>query len=574
MKKDLINQLSEILSHEDVFQAKRELRHLFEEFEKEKERVNQADREEFEKVHAELSDEDKSEHKFQEKEDPLDEEFEKAFRDVRFSLKEKEEAKKEALASIYKKKLDIISRLESLVHEENIAKAFSSFNELKDEWKNIGHASRVQEKELHDKHNAVVKEFYYNMNIYKELKAYDFDKNFKIRLKIIADTNTVLELKSIKEKQDKYHTLREKWYDAGPVSRDQYEELHNAWKEVDDKIHDELGEYYDKLHEEQEENLIKKKALVEKVKVVETDGLDSHAKWQKKTKEILDIQADWKSIGFARRKDNERIWKEFRAECDQFFGSKQKFYDVLKVDQNKNKDAKLALVQKAIDLKNSEDWREASNQLINLQKDWKKIPPAHHRDEKRLWTQFREACNHFFNHKKEHFSHQDDAQIDNLKRKKELLETLSKYEVSGDKRKDIEGLKAFSESWNEIGHVPFKDKDKVIKSYQAALDVHYKKIKLNDSEKIEILFQNKVDQLTGAHDPENALHSERNFLREKITRLNSELIQYQNNMGFINTSDANSPLLKSLNKNLDKTQSEVDRLKKKLEMVNAAIKAL
>ncbi len=574
MKKDLINQLSEILSHDDVFQAKRELKHLFDEFENEKEKIVQAARDDFEKEHVKLSDDEKAEHKFHESEDPLDEEFEKAYREVRFTLKEKEEAKKEALASVYKKKLEIIAKVEGLVHEENIAKAFGSFNELKEEWKNAGHASRTQERELHDKHNSIVKEFYYNMNIYKELKAYDFDKNYKIRKSIIENTNAILKLESIKEKQEKYHALREKWYDAGPVSRDQYEELHNAWKEVDDKIHDELGEYYDKLHEEQEENLKKKKGLVEKVKVVEVEGLDTHAKWQKKTKEILDIQSDWKKIGFARRKENEKIWKEFRAECDRFFNSKQKFYDVLKVDQNKNKDAKLDLVKKAIALQESENWKEASNQLINLQKDWKKIPPAHHRDEKKLWNQFREACNHFFNHKKDHFSHMDDAQVDNLKLKKDLIASISAYDITDDKKKDIESLKAFSENWNNIGHVPFKDKDKIIKSYQAALDLHYKKIKLNDTEKIELLFQNKVDQLSGAHDPENALHSERNFLREKINRLNSDLIQYQNNMGFINTSNSNSPLLKTLNKNLDKTQGEIDQLKKKLEMINQAIKGI
>jgi hypothetical protein len=574
MKKDLINQLSEILNHDDVFHAKHELKHLSEEFEKEKEKALEEEKEAFSKAHEALTEEEKEEHKFEAKVDSLDEEFENLHREIRYKIKEKEDEKRQALTLVYKNKLEIIAKVEALVHEENIAKAFSSFNELKEDWKNTGQASRTQEKEVHDKHNAVVKEFYYNMNIYKELKAYDFDKNYKIRCKIIEDLTAILKLKSIKEKQDKYHKLREKWYDAGPVSRDQYEELHQNWKDLDDKIHDELGEFYDKLHIEQKENLEKKKSLVEKVKSVVIDGLNSHAKWQKQTKEVLDIQAEWKKIGFARRRENETIWKDFREECDHFFEAKQKFYDVLKVDQDKNKAAKLALVDKAIALKKSEDWKEASHHLIKLQKEWKMIAPTHHRDEKKLWNQFREACNHFFNHKKEHFSHLDDEQVENLKLKNEVIESIGKFEVTDDKKADIMRLKSFSDHWNKIGHVPFKEKDKLNKNYQIALDVHYTKIKLNDTEKIEILFQNKVDQLAGTSDPENSLHGERNYLREKINRLNSDLIQYENNMGFINTSDTNNVLLKGLNKNLEKTQAEIDKFKAKLEMVNKALRAL
>lgn len=569
MKKEIISHLTEILNHEDVFQAKRELKHHFEEFERAKEIALESEKIEFEKELLKLPEEERADKHFVASEDPLDDEFEKTYREIRFALSEKEEAKKEALKKIYNTKMDIIDRIEKLVHEENIAKAFTSFNELKEEWKNAGHSSRNQEKELHDKHNTIVKEFYYNMNIYKELKAYDFEKNYKIRKQLIEDSNYVLALKSIKEKQERYHKIREKWYDAGPVSREQYEELHDAWKEVDNKIHDELGEYYDKLHEEQEGNLKTKKELVEKIKRVDLEVLKTHAKWQKKTKEILDIQAEWKSIGFARRKENEKVWKDFRTECDRFFEVKQDFYDHLKTEQNSNKEAKLALVEKAEKLRESENWKDATDQLIVLQKDWKKIPPAHHRDEKTLWSRFREACNHFFDHKKDHFSHVDEAQDENLKLKELIIEEMVKIEISGDKKEDLLTLKSISTRWNEIGHVPFRDKDKIFKKYQQALDKHYKKIKLNDREKIEILFQQKIDQFKGSNNPENALYNEKLFLKDKINRLNSDLIQYQNNMGFINSD--NDTLLKGLERNLDKAQFDIDQLKEKLSMVNKAL---
>lgn len=572
MKKDIISQLPEVLNHEDVYQAKRELKHLFDEFKKSQEQYLEDQRKVFDKELEALSDEEKAEKHFSPDEDPLDAEFEKLHREIRFTLKEKEELLKEQLKAVYSKKEEIISRLEGLVHEENIAKAFTSFNELKEEWKNAGKASRVQERELHDKHSAIVKEFYYNMNIYKELKAYDFDKNFKIRKRIIEQAEALLSIESIKEKQDKYHALREKWYDAGPVSKEQYEELHDAWKIIDDKLHDELGEYYDKLHEEQELNLSKKKELVEKIKRIDLQFLNTHAKWQKKTKEVLDIQKEWKKIGFARRKENESIWKAFRSECDRFFNTKQVFYDSLKKEQNKNKEAKAALVAKAESLKDSENWNEASEELIKLQKDWKKIAPAHHRDEKILWNKFREACNQFFDHKKEHFSHIDEEYVENLKRKEEIIEELLALEMSGEKKEDINILKAFTKRWNELGHVPFKEKDKIIKKYQKALDKLYAKVKLNEDEKVEILFQNKIDQFKRSNNPENALYNEKMFLKDHINRLNSDLIQYQNNMGFINSS--NSGLLKGLEKNLNKAQKEIDLLKKKVSLINKALKEL
>ena len=325
MKKDIIDHLPEILDQEDVFQAKRELKHLFDEFQSAIKKKRDEEQEAFDKEIAKLSDEEKAGKHFEESVDPLDEEFEGKYREIRFALNEKIESLKNKQEEVYKKKQAIIDKIEGLVHEENISKAFKEFNELKEEWKNAGTSSRNHEKELHDKHHAIVKEFYYNMNIYKELKAYDFDKNYKIRKDLIEKLKEVNSADSIKDKQDKYHQLREKWYEAGPVSKEQYEELHSEWKSIDDKLHDDLDTYYDQLHEEQEENLKKKQALVERVAKIDTSHLNTHAKWQKKTSEILAIQGEWKKIGFARRKENEKIWKSFRAECDRFFDEKQVF---------------------------------------------------------------------------------------------------------------------------------------------------------------------------------------------------------------------------------------------------------
>jgi len=571
-KQELISHLEELLNNEDVFHAKRELKHFYSEFEKAKTEKLNEEHKKFNEAREQLSEEEKGKAVFTEEPDPLDEVFLSSYRKVRFALKEREEQVREVQNKIFETKNAIIDKITKLVHEENIAKAFKSFNELKEEWKSAGLSSRNHEKELHDKHNNVVKEFFYNMNIYKALKEYDFEKNLFFRKEIIEKCRALMLIDSIKEKQDKYNALREKWFDAGPVSREDYERLHDEWKEIANHFHDQLGEYYDKLHQEQEENLEKKKMLLEKAGLIDFEGLNTHSKWQKKTKYIIDLQNEWKTIGYARRKENEAVWKEFRAVCDVFFNTKQKFYDQLHEKQKLNKEAKQVLIEKAEALKISEDWKNTTEAFIKLQREWKKIDPAHHRDEKWLWKKFRETCNYFFDKKKEHFSHVDEAFHENLKLKNALIEELEKFEVSDDKNTTITALKNISERWNAIGHVPFKDKDTVVKKYKEQLNQLYGKLKLDEDEKISILFQNKIDQMSGSSNALDSLYNEKSFLKEKIDRLHSDVIQFENNMGFINSKD--NKLIERLQKSVDKTQHEIDKLELKVRLIQKSIREL
>ena len=571
-KIELIIHLKELPENEDVFQAKRELKHLYELFEKVKIKGVAEQRQRFNESLEALKEDEKANKHFEAKEDEFDIEFEKTYREIRYVLKEREEEKRGHQKQIYETKMAIVDKIAAIAHEENIAKAFKTFNELKEEWKLAGLTSRNHEKELHDKHNAVVKEFYYNMNIYKELKAYDFDRNLKARKQIIDTCKEVMKIESIQNKREKFYKLQQKWYDAGPVSRDDYDTLHEEWREINEHFHEQLGEYYDKLHTEQDDNLNKKQALVREVKEIDTELLESHSRWQKKTQQVIAIQAKWKTIGFARRKENEAIWKEFRASCDLFFTNKQAFYNQLKGEQDENKTAKQKLIDRAIELKESTDWKKTTQDFIKLQRDWKEIAPAHHRDEKKLWLTFRKNCNNFFDKKKGHFAEQEAELLENLKLKKLILEELESFKPVKDKKETIELLKAISKRWNEIGHVPIRDKDALIKKYQELLNKQYTGIKLDEDEKINILFQNKIDQLKGASDPVDALYNEKAFLKEKADRLHSDLIQFENNMGFINSKD--NTLIDRLQKSVDNTQHEIDQLEAKIKLINISIHKL
>jgi len=571
-KIELILHLKELPQNDDVFQAKRELKHIYELFDKAKVKSHEIQRVKFAEMLETLSEEEKADKQLVIEDDEYDKEFEKSYREIRFILKEKEEKKRDKLKQIYNTKLAIIDKITGITHEENIAKAFQTFNELKEEWKNAGLSSRNNEKELHDKHNAVVKEFYYNMNIYKELKAYDFDKNLKERQQIIISCKEVMKLESIQKKRDKFYKLQQKWYDAGPVSKDDYEVLHDEWKEINDHFHEQLGEYYDKLHKEQDENLVKKQQLVKQVEEIDTSFLNSHSKWQKKTKAVIDIQANWKKIGFTRRKENEKIWKVFRGACDEFFNVKQQFYKGLKEEQNKNKEAKQKLIDKADKLKESDDWGKTSKDFVELQRTWKTIAPAHHKDEKGLWETFRKKCNTFFDNKKAHFNKKDASLKENMTLKQEVLKELKAYKPHKDKKETISSLSAFSKKWNEIGHVPFKDKDALIKEYQDELNKHYSAINLDEEEKTNLLFKNRIDQLKSSSNAIDALYNEKLFIKEKVDKLNSERIQFENNMGFINSK--NTLFLDRLKQNVEEVKHQIDILEDKIKMINISINKL
>ena len=568
-KSELIAHLKELTENEDVFQARRELKHIFELFEKAKARKIEEQRQLFLDEIVELPEEERNRKVFIPEPDPLDDLFESTYREVRFALKEKEEQKRAEQQKIYERKLAIIDKIYELSREENIAKAFRGFNDLKEEWKNAGISTRVHEKELHEKHNLAVKEFYYNMNIYKQLKAYDFERNLKERRKIIEECRAIMNLDSIQKKRDRFYELQHKWHDAGPVSREKYEELQKEWHEIIDFFHDQLGEYYEKLHAEQDANLEKKKELVKRVADIDTSLLDTHAKWKKKTKKVIEIQKMWKTIGFARRKENEEVWKEFRQVCDRFFDAKKEFYDRLRVEQEENKNAKLALIEKADEMKDSTDWKATTQAFITLQQEWKKIPPAHHRDENRLWRTFREKCNYFFEQKKAHFAEENKQLLQNLELKKKLIEEMEAFEPGDDKNEVIEKLKSFSDRWNAIGYVPFKDKDEVNSKYQKLLNGFYGKIKLDEDEKLHILYQNKINHMLQSNDPLESLYNEKNYLKEKIDHLNSELIRFENNLSFINSNDEG--FLNRLQKKVEHNRHNIELLQEKLKMVNIAI---
>ncbi|MGB0424850.1 MAG: DUF349 domain-containing protein, partial [Flavobacteriales bacterium] len=318
-----------------------------------------------------------------------------------------------------KTKEAVISDLKTLLaDEENIGKMFSVFNELKEKWDGVGNVPGDKYRELTDQFQQLRESFFYNITIYKELQENDLKINLKKKEVLIEKAEEAIKLEDLKEMDMLLRSFQKEWMEIGPSPRETYKEIGDKFFNTCREGYNKTQAYYDALRAEQAANLDKKKALVEEVRQVVSLEITNHSTWMKKTDEVIALQAKWKEIGFASKKENEEVWQEFRGICDLFFEKKKTFYDTRKVGQQAAKEQKQALIAKANELKDSTAWKEATAALIKLQEEWKQVGSASQKDEQSLWTSFRAACDHYFNAKKEHFAGQDDVQKENLRMKK------------------------------------------------------------------------------------------------------------------------------------------------------------
>jgi|GEM_PF-103753 hypothetical protein len=560
-KEELLSQLKEMLEKEEapaIRKAMRDVKQNFKDFTK---------AEIAEQKKAWEAEEHEEEDEFFPKVNPLDQDFEQLLDQVKDKIQEHDQRIKAEREKNLQEKQKILSELEALVkEEENIGKLFSVFNELQDKWNHIGHIPGDQYRTVQDAFHKLKDEFYYNVDIYKQLKEHDLHINEKRKQDLIAEVKKVKDLKSIKERERLVKTYQRQWMDLGPSPRETYKEMADEFFGTCREIFEEVQKHYDKLHAENEENLVKKQALVKKMEELLSLEIKNHGTWKKKTDEVIGLQKEWKTIGFAPREQNETVWKEFRGLCDTFFDSKREFYDKRRAEQDVHKEKKEKLVAKAEELKDSEDWKNATKSLIDLQKQWKDVGAAAQRDEQHLWQKFRGACDTFFNRKKEFFSTMDDRQEENLKKKNDLIAEIEKAELTGDKEKDIAMMKEFSHQFNEIGFVPRKNLQEVYDRYNKALDEKYDKLDLDRHEKAMLSYKQRVESISDGPDSDHLVRKEKRLLHDKIDRLKQVIIQYENNMEFL-SGDGASSFRKEYERKIDKSRKEIDEIKEKMDLL-------
>lgn len=477
---------------------------------------------------------------------------------------EEEKKKKQRLQNL-KEKEAVIEDLRLLIQdEENIGKAFNTFHEVRDRFNEIGDVPRDQYGRIQAEFSRLQESFYYNISIYKELADHDKKVNLRKKKELIEKVKELKDEKSIQEADKKLKTYIKNWDDVGATFQNDWEEVKDQfWTEARSVIA-RVNSHYEGIRARQTEFLEKKKQLIRQVLDIAEKPRSKRKEWNDAVEKVLSIQKDWKKIGFS--SDNESVWKEFRAACDTFFEAKQGYFDQLGQIYDERKKKKLSIIEKAAALSTSTDWKNTADSLIRLQNEWKEVGSTSQKDENRLWKDFRSHCDSFFNARNKNFKAREKDEKENLKVKEDLIQRVKNFSLSGKRSADIDQLKAFSKEWSEIGHVPFKQKDKIHKGYSAAIGVHYDAIKLNDNEKRQVMMQQKLDSVK--NDPRSA-NKEKAHIRRQIDHLMNENRQYDNNLGFFNDPSGNNPMVKEVERKIKRNQNRIKELKEMLRMLDS-----
>ncbi len=458
----------------------------------------------------------------------------------------------------------IMDELKSLIAgEENIGSAFQRFTDLHEKWKGIGPVPQQAYRELQSDYSHLRDEFFYHIRIYKELRDHDLRKNTALKQALIADMTSLGEKDNVKELESMVKDYQEKWHQIGPVVKEEWEAIRDGFWNATRVVYEKVHEYYKARRAEHEINLQAKQAMIEKVMAIaqQTEGAGAK-EWKTLTDQVLEAQNAWKSIGFATKKDNERIWKEFRNACNTFFDAKKAYFDKLKDQFKDARERKQALLAEALKLKDSTEWRQSADKLKTLQQQWKEAGSAGPRDENRLWTRFREACDGFFQNRKATFEKLDAEQAVNAQEKEALLAEIEGFQLTGERNKDVDALKAFSLRWMNSGRVSPKQYDAFSERYRAALDKHYGQLKMEGEERNRMRFQNHVDELKSGPDGKDRVERESRFVKRKIEELEIEMRQMAGNMGMFNFKSASGAAMKEdMEKKIEKLGRDVERLK-------------
>jgi hypothetical protein len=561
---DFIAKMEELSAQEDVLTVSREVNELrgkFDDYVLEEERKFQV---------SQLEAEESGEAIPEQEGDFGKEAFYSVYDAYKVRKKEAIDARNAIETENLRQKKELITRLQNVVtSEENIGAAFAAFKKIQEKWNEIGDIPRDKRSDIQKDYSKLLEDFFYNINIYKQLKDHDFKRNHQKKVAIIEQLKKLQKEESVKEVETGLKRIQNEWDGIGPVPNEEWESVKEAyWTEVR-SLYNRINRHYEDRREIQRVNMEQKQVLIAEVKVhaQELETLTEHKHWEDRTAKILDVQKRWKAVGAGPRKENELIWKEFRKECDVFFDAKKAFYDVLNSNFDAVADKKQALIDRANALKDSTDWKETAHKLVGLQKEWKTLGHAGRRNEQKLWKNFRSACDAFFNTREKHFSAQDEELEGNLTLKNALLEKIAAYEAGDNKSTTLADLKQFSAEFNAIGKVPMKAKDATYKAFKSAMDDHYGKLKMEGAEKEKIMFEAKLDTLKASPNSSRLLRDAKMDIRKEIDKIQKEIHQLENNLGFFANSKGADSLKKEVEKKVQRAQDKILSLRAKMKMI-------
>jgi hypothetical protein len=490
----------------------------------------------------------------------------KRYRHLRTEHNRKMEHEKEVNLQL---KYEVIEEIKSLLNkEESINKTFQDFRDLQRRWREIGLVPQSKVKDLWETYHFHVENFYDYIKINKELRDLDLKKNLEMKIRLCEQAEELLLEPNIIKAFNALQKLHERWREIGPVPRENKDDLWDRFKASTAKINKKHQEYFDKRKGEQKKNLEAKRALCEQVEEINELDLNTHKDWGEKSKEVINIQKIWRTIGFAPRKDNNKIYDRFRKACDSFFDAKREFYAKNKELQQNNLQLKIDLCMQAEALKENTDWRKTTQDFINIQKQWKEIGPVPRKQSDAIWKRFRAACDYFFNKKSDHFSNLDSEQVENLKKKEQLIKDVEKFESKGDVDENLKNLKDFQRRWTEIGHVPIKKKDQVQKQFRDAINKLFDDLNIDESKRNLLKFRTKMASFSETSRGQNKMQFERDKYMNKLKQLENDLVLLDNNVGFFAKSKNAESLIEDVNRKIEQTKEKIELLKKKIRVID------
>lgn len=490
-------------------------------------------------------------------------------REKRAAILAKEEVEKERNVA---RKLAIIEQIKLLTEnqgQEDFNKIYQEFKSLQQEWNEIRLIPQARVNELWKSYQHYVEIFYDLVRINNEFREYDFKKNLELKTELCEAAERLNEEPDVISSFHQLQNLHQEWREIGPVSRKEREEIWNRFKEASTSINKKYQAHFEALRSKEDENLELKTALCEKLEAIDYSEIKTIRDWNNKVKEVLEIQTQWRQIGYVPRKWNTKIYKRYRAACDFFFRSKNDFYKSLRNEMEENLQKKMALCERAEEMKESQDWKKTTQEMIEIQKEWKSIGIVPHKYVDTIWKRFITACDYFFEQKKIHTSSQYEEESKNLEAKKTIVEQIKQLDPSLDSDDAVETLRGLMDEWYAIGHVPYKLKDRVYREFYDATEAQFDRLNIDKAERKLESFKTNIADMGRSENAKGQMLREREKLMRQYDRMKNELQTYENNIGFLSVSSKKgNHLVDDMNQKVEKIKAELQLIVKKIDALD------
>lgn len=503
---------------------------------------------------------------------PLKQKFDGFFDQYRERRNNHYKSLENSLKENLNKRLGIIEELKNLINPEtNIPDLFKQFNEIRERWRGAGAIPKDKYNHVWNNYHFHVENFYDYIHLDREARDMDFKHNLEQKQKVVARAKELISEPDLNKAFRELQLLHKLWKEElGPVSREHREEIWGEFREVTKQIHDRRENYYQELRAKEEENLAKKQEVIAKITEISTEEVSSHSQWQKQIKKIDALRDEFFAIGKVPMEKRDETWETFKNVTKEFNAKKNNFYKNIKAEQQENLNKKQALLDKATELKGSEDFGKITPIMKQIQEEWKTIGHVPRKVSDEIWKQFKDACNHYFDRLHAKRNEENSVEVEAYEKKKEYLETLKNIELSGEHKADLDLIKSHIETWKSFGRVPH-NKRHIEAKYNKILDFLFDKLSMSKRESESMRYNSRISNLVEADDTRK-LNSERIFLTRKIDEIQAEIRQLENNIMFITGAKDNNPLVVEVNKNIERHKQELQTWKDKLIQLNQAIR--